>query len=151
MTKLMSSSSAIQRGSPTGQLAAPLASSSSGTTLAAPRPPPRPPLPPPPPPPPFMTLLSPLRALGRQPRPVFRLLRGFTRMARVPILHGTLVLLRGEAEHRSSTMEAVVLFSEEERRICHVLRPFQAATVAVIPLRAQAVEPPRRNIVRAGG
>src|SRR4051812_50168315 len=77
-----------------------------------------------------MTLLSPLRALGRQPRPVFRLLRGFTGMARVPILHGTLVLLRGEAEHRSSTMEAVVLFSEELRRICHVLRLFQAAAVA---------------------
>ena len=74
-------------------------------------------------------------------------------MARVPILHGALVLLRGEAEHRSSTMEAVVLFSEEERRICRgfVLRLFQAAEGAVIHLRARAAEPPRRNVVRAGG
>src|SRR3954464_12260953 len=98
-----------------------------------------------------MTLLSPLRALGRQPRPVFRLLRGFTGMDRVPILHGTLVVLRGEAEHRSSMMEAVVLFSEEERRICHVLRLFQAATVAVFHLRAWEAEPRHRNAVRAGG
>jgi hypothetical protein len=30
---------------------------------------------------------------------------------------GALLLLRGEAKHRSSTMDAVVLFSEEERRI----------------------------------
>src|SRR4051812_49503073 len=69
--------------------------------------------------PPFMTLVSPLRALGRHPCPVFRLLRGFTGMARIPILHDTLALLRGEVEHRSSKMEAVVLFSEEERRIYH--------------------------------
>src|SRR3954469_8857069 len=96
-----------------------------------------------------MTLLSPLRALGRQTRPVFRLLRGLTGMARVPILHGALVLLRGEAEHCSSTMEAVVLFREEERWICYVLCLFQAAVVAVIHLRARAAEPPRRNVVRA--
>src|SRR4051812_42637357 len=94
----------------------------------------------------FMTLLSPLRALGRQPRRVFRLLRGFTGMARVPILHGALVLLRGEAEHRSSKMEAVVLFSDEERRIYYVLRLFQAAAVAVIHLRVRPTEPPRRNV-----
>src|SRR4051812_14347607 len=99
-----------------------------------------------------MTLLSPLRALGRQPRPVFRLLRGFTGMDRVPILHRALVLLRGEAEHRSSTMEAVVLFGEEERRICKgfVLRLFQAEEGAVIHLRARAAEPPRRNVVPTG-
>ena len=71
-------------------------------------------------------------------------------MARVPILHGALVLLRGEAEHRSSTMEAVVLFSEEERRICRgfVLRLFQAAEGAVIQLRAgggRASTPQRRT------
>src|SRR3954463_6969577 len=100
--------------------------------------------------PPFMTLLSLLRALGRQPRPVFRLLRGFTGMARVPILHGALVLLRGEAEHRAAPREELVLFSEEERRICHVLRLFPVAAVAVIHLRARAAEPPRCNVVRAG-
>ena len=73
-------------------------------------------------------------------------------MDRLPILHGALVLLRGEAEHRSSTMEAVVLFSEEERRICRgsVLRLFQAAEGAVIHLRARAAEPPRRNVVPTG-
>src|SRR3954467_8277540 len=58
-------------------------------------------------------------------------------MDRVPILHGALVLLRGESEHRSSTMEAVILFSEEERRICYVLPPFQAAGGAVIHLRGR--------------
>ena len=73
-------------------------------------------------------------------------------MARVPILHGALVLLRGEAEHRSLTMEAVVLLSEEERRICKVSVPrlFQAAEGAIIHLRAWAAEPSRRNVVRTG-
>ena len=71
-------------------------------------------------------------------------------MARIPILHGALILLRGKAEHRSSMMEAVVRFSEEERRICYVLRLFQAAEGAFIHLRARAAEPPRRNVVCAG-
>ena len=72
---------------------------------------------------------------------MFPLLRGFTGMARVPILHGALVLLRDEAEHRSSAMEAVVLFSEEARRICHVRRLFRVTAVAKIHLRARATMP----------
>src|SRR4051812_19256293 len=98
-----------------------------------------------------MTLTPPLRALDRQPRPLFRLLRGFTGMARVPILHGALVLLRDEAEHHSSAMEMVVLFSEEARHICHVRRLFRVTAVAEIHLRAWAAEPPHCSDVHAGG
>ena len=67
-------------------------------------------------------------------------------MARVPILHGALVLLRDEAEHRSSAMEAVVLFSEEARRICHVRHLFRVTAVAKIHLHARAAEDAWANV-----